>query len=236
MPILRFPDPALDQFSKAGAEAIERVNEQVLERLAQVGLRLDAKEISLGSIQGAVGVGAAIVERDEIREIVMGTLGLADEFHKEEVKRGFREAGRSLAIEVDLPDEALADFRTHLTDRFSDSIDEHLDFIERVTIDGVKKGKRASDIANDFAERTDVAKDKMELLGRDTLGSLKSFQDQHRMQRLGVEQYRWLTAKDERVRTTHKILHGTVQRYDQPPLVGHPGEDYLCRCNAAPQI
>ncbi len=57
-----------------------------------------------------------------------------------------------------------------------------------------------------------------------------------RHQQLGIEQYRWRTAQDERVRDTHAALDGTVQRWDSPPGVGHPGQDIQCRCVAIPIV
>ena len=57
-----------------------------------------------------------------------------------------------------------------------------------------------------------------------------------RHQQLGIEEYVWRTAQDERVRPTHAALDGTRQRYDSPPSVGNPGEDVMCRCVAIPVI
>ena len=57
-----------------------------------------------------------------------------------------------------------------------------------------------------------------------------------RHRQLGIQEYTWRTAQDERVRPTHQVLDGTPQRWDNPPSVGHPGEDILCRCVAIPVI
>ena len=57
-----------------------------------------------------------------------------------------------------------------------------------------------------------------------------------RHQQIGIEEYIWRTAQDERVRETHAALDGTRQRYDSPPSVGDPGSDIMCRCVAIPVI
>ena len=57
-----------------------------------------------------------------------------------------------------------------------------------------------------------------------------------RHQQIGIEEYTWRTAQDERVRSTHAVLDGTRQRYDSPPSVGNPGGDVMCRCVAIPVI
>ena len=57
-----------------------------------------------------------------------------------------------------------------------------------------------------------------------------------RHRQLGIQEYTWRTAQDERVRVTHQALEGSRQKWDSPPAVGHPGEDILCRCVAIPVI
>ena len=57
-----------------------------------------------------------------------------------------------------------------------------------------------------------------------------------RHQQLGISEYTWRTAQDERVRPTHAALDGTRQRYDSPPSVGNPGDDVMCRCISVPVI
>ena len=57
-----------------------------------------------------------------------------------------------------------------------------------------------------------------------------------RHQQIGIDEYIWRTAQDERVRPTHVALDGKKLRYDSPPSVGNPGDDVLCRCVAIPVI
>ena len=57
-----------------------------------------------------------------------------------------------------------------------------------------------------------------------------------RHRQLGIQEYTWRTAQDERVRATHVALNGTPQSWDSAPGVGHPGYDVLCRCVAIPVI
>ena len=59
---------------------------------------------------------------------------------------------------------------------------------------------------------------------------------QARHGQLGITEYTWRTAQDERVRPTHQVLDGTPQRWDSPPSVGHPGQDIQCRCVAIPIV
>lgn len=57
----------------------------------------------------------------------------------------------------------------------------------------------------------------------------------------GFQYYVWTTRKDDRVRPDHARLEGRICNWNDPPIVDlrsgrrrHPGEDYNCRCTAAP--
>lgn len=57
----------------------------------------------------------------------------------------------------------------------------------------------------------------------------------------GAERYVWISSRDSIVRPRHRELHGTIQRWDDPPIADasphseyryHPGERNNCRCLA----
>lgn len=57
----------------------------------------------------------------------------------------------------------------------------------------------------------------------------------------GFQYYVWTTRKDNKVRPDHARLEGRICSWNDPPVVDlrsgrrrHPGEDYNCRCTAAP--
>jgi len=57
----------------------------------------------------------------------------------------------------------------------------------------------------------------------------------------GFDRYVWTTKKDSKVRPDHARLEGRIISWNDPPVVdlrsgrhAHPGEDYNCRCTAAP--
>lgn len=63
-----------------------------------------------------------------------------------------------------------------------------------------------------------------------------------KMMAIGVEDYEWVTKRDDKVRRNHKRLDGRVFRYGDPPRgggtgpadTGPPGSGYGCRCGAFP--
>lgn len=54
------------------------------------------------------------------------------------------------------------------------------------------------------------------------------------MRQAGHTHYMWLSMDDDRVRSSHSANDGQIFSFDNPPPTGHPGEDYNCRCQAAP--
>lgn len=51
-----------------------------------------------------------------------------------------------------------------------------------------------------------------------------------------VDKYIWLTQGDDKVRPDHAALEGELIAWDDPPNIGHPGEDYNCRFMAQPYL
>jgi SPP1 gp7 family putative phage head morphogenesis protein len=72
------------------------------------------------------------------------------------------------------------------------------------------------------------------LIARDQISKYNGQLNQTRQTALGLSKYRWQTSGDERVRDTHKALNGKIFSWDNPPSVGHPGDEINCRCVALP--
>lgn len=97
-------------------------------------------------------------------------------------------------------------------------------------------GMRSETLAERLAERGDVSQSRAELIARDQTLTLNGQITKERQTSAGVERYTWSTSLDERVRPEHAALEGQVFDWDNPPAVGHPGDDVLCRCVAIPII
>ncbi len=46
--------------------------------------------------------------------------------------------------------------------------------------------------------------------------------------------YIWRTSGDDKVRPSHAVNNGKIFSWDTPPAIGHPGENFNCRCTAEP--
>lgn len=103
-------------------------------------------------------------------------------------------------------------------------------------------GYRSKDLVGEIMHDYNVSANKAKFLARQETSLLMSKFREERYKSAGVEQYRWSTALDSRVRERHKELQGKIFSWDNPPIVdnlghrAHPGEDFGCRCVAIPII
>ncbi len=118
--------------------------------------------------------------------------------------------------------------------------DETLKRFESQVLVDFQQGVRAETMAAELLSSVNPvvtnAKARASLIARDQIAKLNGQMTQLRQQDMGVERYRWRTMGDHRVRETHQELNGLIFSWDDPPEVGHPGEDYQCRCYAEPVL
>ncbi len=111
----------------------------------------------------------------------------------------------------------------------------HGAFSEQLTAlltDEANFGMRSETLAARLAERGEVSEARAELIARDQTLTLNGQITEERQTSAGVESYVWSTSLDERVRDEHVALEGQTIAWSDPPDVGHPGDDVLCRCVA----
>jgi len=115
--------------------------------------------------------------------------------------------------------------------------EEYFKNIESIVFSGTTQGSNAGSMIKQIAKQGKVTNNRAKLIARDQSSKLNSALTQQRSQNLGVEEYIWRTAGDERVRDSHRTKNGKVYRWDNPPKdTGHPGQDIQCRCVAQPII
>lgn len=115
--------------------------------------------------------------------------------------------------------------------------EEYFKKLETIVFTGTTQGRSASSMIQKIQELGHSSENRARLIARDQTSKLNSALNQQRSQNLGVEEYIWRTAGDERVRPSHARKNGKVFRWDDPPSdTGHPGQDIQCRCVAQPII
>jgi len=113
---------------------------------------------------------------------------------------------------------------------------QELQGINQIVLSSIGSGRSASDISRDITKQFGVAERRANFIARDQVNKLNGQLTQLRQQDVGIEEYIWQTAEDERVRPTHEVNDQKTFRWDDPPDTGHPGFDYNCRCVAIPVI
>jgi SPP1 gp7 family putative phage head morphogenesis protein len=112
----------------------------------------------------------------------------------------------------------------------------YADSVQDIFTDPESFGLRVEVLQARLLERGDVSESRAELIARDQTLKLNGQITQLRQTGAGVSEYIWSTSRDERVRDSHRVLEGQRFSWSSPPEVGHPGEDYQCRCVALPVI
>jgi len=102
---------------------------------------------------------------------------------------------------------------------------------------GLQEGSRFHSMTQEIQERFGITRRRAKLIARDQTSKLNASLTKLKQQELGVEEYVWQTAGDERVRPSHRAHDGKKFRWDNPPKdTGHPSTDINCRCVAVPVL
>lgn len=157
-----------------------------------------------------------------------------------------------LTIQLRLSDNA----RARISDEWQTNMDLWIqNFSEEQILDLRKKikksvvaGNRYGSMISTIQDSYDVTEKKAKFLARQETKLLVTKLKETRYTEAGIPSYRWKCVKGTAlhpVRPSHKILDGTVHRWDAPPVTTEPGEparrnnpgqDYNCRCVAIPVI
>lgn len=112
----------------------------------------------------------------------------------------------------------------------------YADDVRSVFSDPDNVGLSVEDLKSQLLERGSVSESRAELIARDQTLKVNGAITEIRQTSAGVDSYVWSTSLDERVREEHAALEGQKFSWSDPPSVGHPGQDFQCRCVAVPVI
>jgi SPP1 gp7 family putative phage head morphogenesis protein len=130
--------------------------------------------------------------------------------------------------------------------------EEYIKRVNTLVADGVQFGKGYSEIMKEIkALNKNITQARASLIARDQVGKLNGVLTERRMSDAGIDMYEWLTAGDERVRSSHQPLNNKLCRWDDNGVYSAdkgdtwksrtsemtksiPGQDIQCRCTAIP--
>lgn len=117
---------------------------------------------------------------------------------------------------------------------------EYMSKIETLIQQNITEARTQKDLTDLLEKKTKAERSQARFWASDQLGKVYSELNRKNQKSAGFNKYIWRTQRDQRVRDSHIVMEGTVQDYDQAPIVEgrplHPGDDYNCRCYAEPVI
>ncbi|WP_082365391.1 phage head morphogenesis protein [Bosea vaviloviae] len=112
--------------------------------------------------------------------------------------------------------------------------------VHKLTLEGITKGLRASEISAEIMRTGEVTKSRADLIARTEVGRTSAALTQARAEHVGSVGYVWVTAGDSDVRPSHKAMSGKFVAWNDPPTLdgmqGHAGALPNCRCFCRPVL
>jgi len=156
---------------------------------------------------------------EEQKRAIRAVMGVAPNFYNDEQVRGVLNAWKE-------QNEAF------ITRFSADEVQAAQDVVSR----GVRGGNSTKQIKDELRKRFRISDNRAQRIARTEISQLNAQITKQREQELGIEQFIWRTASDERVRDQHEAWNGEKFSWDDPPDGVVPGEPVNCRCVAAPAI
>jgi len=126
---------------------------------------------------------------------------------------------------------------------------EMLSKVGEAVYSAVNSGESATSLKKKISDIVDITERRAKVIARDQIGKLKAALNRHESLRQGITHYEWSTAKDDAVRSSHKVMQGKIcswvdatiyknsiaetswkKRSSIGGIEKHSGEDILCRC------
>lgn len=191
------------------------------------------------------------------RRLVDTIAGRVDKHNAAEFKRVIGIDAKQLGTSSNA---LLDNFRKENVDLISSIPEQSLLEVDELLDELWSQGARVETLAEQILKRFNVSESRADLIARDQTLKLNSNLAQSRQEAAGITEYIWTTAGDERVRGNpsglypnpsatgktrpdHFHLDGQRFSYAEPPVVDEssgrraaPGQDYQCRCVAAPVV
>ena len=117
--------------------------------------------------------------------------------------------------------------------------------VHQMAITTLYSGERNTGIRDFIVQKTNASIARANTIARTEVARTATEFTRARAEYVGSDGYVWRTSQDSDVRREHRILDGTVHKWNNPPQAGtlhgaavfsHPGQIWNCRCVAEPVI
>lgn len=177
------------------------------------------------------------VSLGRLGEIAEGTARRTSEFQRQQLNKVLK-AAVGVAVPIMEPplEPKVRAFTADNVGLISSVPERYFTQVEQTLTRSIADGLRWEEIADELADRFDVAEGNAQRIARDQVGKFYGRLNEARQTELGIEKFTWRTMDDNRVRPEHFILDGNSYAWESPPAEGVPGEPINCRCYADPDL
>lgn len=219
--------------------------------LTDLKLRFDRQ--SVGEAIAELYVATRLTIDDELTKLKLERMAQSisletSDWNKGQIHRVFRQAlGVNLIQSDPFLGEMLQIFSINNANLIKDVSATFVNQTENLVYEGMIKGWRHEVIAKKLlatgedelgkSSRFTVAKTRADLIGRDQINKLNGDLTHLRQIQAGITHYFWRDSNDSRVRPAHRLFNNRRFSWAKGATGGlHPGQDYQCRCWAAPDF
>ena len=159
----------------------------------------------------------------------------------------FLKTAKAVTVDIQLTDAMrgiiTAEWSQNLDLYVKDWAQENITKMREQVEKQVFSGGRAKGLENILMQRYGVSRHKAKFLARQETGLLMAKFHESRCRDIGITDYIWSAAMDERTRDDHKDLNGKRFSFSSPPVAdkrtgarANPSVFYGCRCTARPIV
>ena len=194
--------------------------------------RIDAYGETISKTIGEATVGIGRELKDQQIEATAAKNGIkVNNFNKTMTdKRTEALLGITIPRSEPYVESQIASFTARNVDLIKDIPRQHISKLTAIIREGTERGDSTTSIIKDIQKLTGQTRRRAKLIARDQVSKFNGKLTQLRQTESGIDEYIWSTSKDEKVRNSHARLNGKIFSWNDPPPVGHPGEDVQCRC------
>jgi len=228
--LVRYIAPLFQYTRKYLFPEITRIKDQFLREAGRKDTYSDEIDDSIVSLE--LRWSRNITDNDS-RQLVLPFAQKTEAYHKKEFNRETRSllGINPITSETWLP--GLSDSWVANNVRLITSISsQYFTQIEGIVRRGVETGDSTKKIQDELIERFRVTRNRARLIARDQINKYYGKLDRARSQDIGITHFIWITAGDERVRTSHSILNNRRFSWRTGADGLFPGQDIQCRCIA----
>ena len=106
------------------------------------------------------------------------------------------------------------------------------DIVSKLVEEKIEKGLTLKELSDAISKATGIEKNRANLIAADQVGNVYAQATKAQFKGIGLKKFKWVTARDKRVRPSHQDREGKIYSWDNPPDGEIPGSAIRCRCVA----